>query len=146
MIEIEDSQNAYPWQLDVLAAADLQDQILTAKSDLERLETLLGDACNALLSSFDAARALVGSIPTTDSATRDAALSSLAGAVTALQFQDMSSQLIVHACKRLGYCVDRLANEAFAADDEGETVVTEPPGRPSPVAQAEMSEGSIELF
>lgn len=146
MSEMDDSDGGYPWGLQVLAAADLQDQVLTAKSDLERLENLLGDACQTLMASFHEATARIAEIPTEDVGARDAALHSLSGAVTALQFQDMASQLILHACRRLGYCVDRLAVDAFGPDDEGSSIVMEPPGRPSPVAQAEMVDGSIELF
>jgi len=70
----------------------------------------------------------------------------LGGAVTALQFQDMASQLIHHTHKRLRSCVDRLAREAFADDEDGQAAAEEPPLRPNPVTQAEMDVGSIELF
>ena len=68
------------------------------------------------------------------------------GAVTALQFQDMASQLINHTHKRLRSCVDRLAREAFAEEEDGEVEMEEVPLRPNPVTQAEMDVGSIELF
>src|ERR1043165_8568622 len=38
--------------LPLLAAADLQDHLMTATNDLERLQTLLADACDALSKSF----------------------------------------------------------------------------------------------
>jgi hypothetical protein len=70
----------------------------------------------------------------------------LAGAVTALQFQDMASQLVNHTHKRLRSCVDRLAREAFSEEEDGEVAMEEVPLRPNPVTQAEMDVGSIELF
>jgi hypothetical protein len=62
----------------------------------------------------------------------------LGGAIPALQFQDMASQLIAHTHRRLRDCADRLAGEAAA--------VEAPPLRPNPVTQDEMDTGSIELF
>ena len=73
-------------------------------------------------------------------------MQNLGGAVTALQFQDMASQLINHTHKRLRSCVDRLAREAFADDEDGMAAAEEVPLRPNPVTQAEMDVGSIELF
>jgi hypothetical protein len=44
--------------------------------------------------------------------------------VTALQFQDMATQLIAHTNKRLRGCVDQIARDALGADDpDGATVV-----------------------
>jgi hypothetical protein len=67
--------------------------------------------------------------------------------VTALQFQDMASQLIAHTHRRLRHCADQLAREVMGDDDEdGCAVVEEAPPRPNPVTQDEMDAGSIELF
>ena len=74
------------------------------------------------------------------------AVAHLGGAVTALQFQDMSSQLIVHLQRRLHRCVDRLARETMGDDEDGTALVEEPPLRPNPVTQDEVDAGSIELF
>ena len=41
----------------LMAAADLQDHLMTATNDLDRLQTLLADACNALMESFYGASA-----------------------------------------------------------------------------------------
>jgi hypothetical protein len=76
----------------------------------------------------------------------EVALQHLGGAVTALQFQDMASQLIAHTTRRLRNCCDRLAAEAMGDDEEGATIVEEAPMRPNPVTQDEMDAGSIELF
>ena len=43
----------------------------------------------------------------------------LGGAVTALQFQDMASQLITHTDRRLRSCADRLARDAMGDDEDG---------------------------
>ena len=74
------------------------------------------------------------------------AVAHLGTAVTALQFQDMASQLINHTRGRLRNCADRLARDAFAGDEDGEAAVEEAPLRPNPVTQAEMDTGFIELF
>jgi hypothetical protein len=66
--------------------------------------------------------------------------------VTALQFQDMASQLIAHTQRRLRGCADRLACDALDDDEDGDAVVEAPPLRPNPVTQDEMDAGSIELF
>ncbi|HNG81284.1 MAG TPA: hypothetical protein PLW24_17550, partial [Burkholderiaceae bacterium] len=85
-------------------------------------------------------------MPHLDSSALHDAMQSLAGAVTALQFQDMASQLIAHTHRRLRACADQIASEAMGLDPEGEAVVEEAPLRPNPVTQDEMDAGSIELF
>ncbi|MEW6707966.1 MAG: hypothetical protein AB1430_24230 [Pseudomonadota bacterium] len=134
--------------LPLAAAADLQDHLLIASHDLERLQTLLSDACNALMASFHGAtEQLQGMTPGADTqAAMDNAQRHLFAAVTALQFQDMASQLIAHTTRRLRNCCDRLAAEAMGDDEEGAAIVEEAPLRPNPVTQDEMDAGSIELF
>jgi hypothetical protein len=136
----------------LMAAADLQDHLMTASMDLDRLQTLLSDACDTLMQRFHGAsehirtlRDQTQSAEESDEVFNDV-MQHLGGAVTALQFQDMASQLINHTHKRLRSCVDRLAREAFAEDEDGEVAVEEVPLRPNPVTQAEMDVGSIELF
>ena len=70
----------------------------------------------------------------------------LGGAVTALQFQDMASQLINHTHQRLRSCADQIARVAMGDDEDGEMIVSEAPLRPNPVTQDEMDAGSITLF
>ena len=71
----------------------------------------------------------------------------LASAITALQFQDMATQLIAHTTRRLRNCADRLARDAMGDDDEdGVALVDDTPMRPNPVTQDEVDAGSIELF
>lgn len=141
-----------PAVLPLEAAVDLQDHLMTASNDLDRLQTLLADACDTLMQRFYGAseqiRALRSHPHTGEESDEviNGVMQDLGGAVTALQFQDMASQLINHTHKRLRSCVDRLAREAFADDEDGDAVAEEPPLRPNPVTQAEMDVGSIELF
>ena len=131
------------------AAADLQDHLMTATNDLDRLQTLLSDACDTLQSGFlGAAMQLqeLRSTPQPDLATLESAYVKLSTAVSALQFQDMACQLITHTRGRLRNCADRIARDSFAGDDDGDAVIEEAPLRPNPVTQAEMDTGFIELF
>ncbi len=135
--------------LPLQAAADLQDHLMTATNDLERLQTLLSDACVVLFAGFQGASEQIQKLSAQDAgseAEANRAIQYLGTAVTALQFQDMASQLIEHTNKRLRSCADTLARETFGDDEEGEAVVEMPPLRPNPVTQAEMDVGSIELF
>jgi len=140
-------------QLPLLAAADLQDSLLTATNDLERLQRLLTDATETLMGHFYGASAQITGLarvaahhPEVQGDALHQAMQHLGGAVTALQFQDMASQLIVHTNRRLRNCADRLARDVMGDDEEGTAVVEEPPLRPNPVTQDEMDAGSIELF
>ncbi|WP_393939578.1 hypothetical protein [Piscinibacter sakaiensis] len=137
--------------LGLAVATDLQDHLLMASNDLERLHTLLADACDTLMQRFTDASQHIGALMDrpADDTTRagyQRLMQDLGGAVTALQFQDMASQLIHHTHHRLRSCADVLAREVFGADDEGGVLVEAPPQRPNPVTQAEMDAGSIELF
>jgi len=137
-----------------LLAADLQDHLMTASNDLDRLQRLLADATTTLLQHFhglseqiDRLRRQLDAPTTMDAATLERAVQALSGAVIALQFQDMASQLIDHTDRRLRSCADRLARDALADDDEDGAPLTMPaPLRPNPVTQDEVDAGSIELF
>ena len=133
-------------QVPVMVAAELQDSLLVVMHDLHRLEGLLSHATDNLMERFGEANAVLTDETVAHSPELVAARAALRNAVTELQFQDMASQLIHHTNRRLRNCVDRLAREAFADDEDGETVVEEAPLRPNPVTQAEMDVGSIELF
>ena len=139
--------------LPLLTAADLQDHLMTASHDLDRLQALLADACDVLSRSFYGAseqiRALMDAPDATDGpdgGIYHGLMQHLGGAVTALQFQDMASQLIAHTHRRLRSCADQIAQAAMGDDEDGATVVDEAPLRPNPVTQDEMDAGSIELF
>ena len=146
MQNIEISNSSRQSHMAMLTMADLQDHLLTATNDLTRLVTLLDDACRSLLARFCEATSQVAELSTDDTRARERAVQQIAGAVTALQFQDMANQLITHTCGRLSYCTDRLAKDAFADDDDGEVVLHDAPVRPNPVTQAEMDAGSVDLF
>jgi len=135
------------WPL--VAAADLQDHLMVASNDLERLQRLLDDAAQALLGHFTHATQRVdGALAAFDGEAHPMhdVRAALGNAITALQFQDMASQLIAHTSRRLRNCADRLARDAMGADDEGEALVEPLPLRPNPVTQDEMDAGSVELF
>lgn len=140
--------------LPLLLSADLQDDLMTASNDLDRLQRLLVDASEALLGHFYGASGQLNHLlhamanhPELDASQLHDAMQHMAGAITAMQFQDMASQLIQHTNTRLRSCADRLAAEAMGDDDEdGPAVVMQAPQRPNPVTQDEMDAGSIELF
>ncbi|HZF81615.1 MAG TPA: hypothetical protein VEZ89_17695 [Rubrivivax sp.] len=124
----------------LLAAADLQDTLMVASNDLERLQRLLDDASQSLMGHFTQATSHIESGALTQ------ARQNIGGAITALQFQDMASQLITHTSRRLRNCADRIARDVMGDDEDGCAVIEEAPLRPNPVTQDEMDAGSIELF
>ena len=141
-----------PAMMPLLAAADLQDNLMMAAHDLDRLQTLLAHACDELMLGFHGAS--TGIREYTDMPDRAApatelfsdVMRHLGGAITALQFQDMASQLIAHTNQRLRNCADRIAREAMGDDEDGCAIVEDAPQRPNPVTQDEMDAGSVELF
>jgi len=137
----------------LVVAADLQDSLLVAHNDLERLQRLLNDACETLMGHFYGASSQIAHLsrlaaqhPELPESSLHEAMQHLAGAVTALQFQDMASQLVAHTQRRLGNCSTRLARDVMGDDEDGEAVIEEAPLRPNPVTQDEMDAGSIDLF
>jgi hypothetical protein len=138
--------------LPLVAAADLQDHLMVASHDLERLQRLLEDAGEALMGHFCSASAQMNMLRdeapkvNLDTAPIREALQNLAGAITALQFQDMATQLIAHTQSRLRNCADRIARDVMGDDEDGAAVIEDAPMRPNPVTQDEMDAGSIELF
>ena len=134
-----------------LLAADLQDHLMTASNDLDRLQRLLADATSSLLQHFHGLSQQIEQLREqldagVDPLAFEQALRWLSGAVVALQFQDMAAQLISHTDRRLRSCADRLARDALADDEDGTAVTLPAPLRPNPVTQDEIDAGSIELF
>lgn len=130
------------------AVFDVQDDLLIVCNDLDRLRGLLTGACSDLANGFHEASAMIAQRRAEGGADAEflqALERRLSSAVTALQFEDMATQLINHTCRILRSGADRLAAETFGAED-GEAVVEERPRRPNPVTQDEMDAGSIELF
>jgi hypothetical protein len=130
------------------ARAELQDHLLTATHDLERLHDLLADACTALMRGFLGVTHELQGLRAAQPARGEElgrAAEHLAAAAHALQFQDLSAQLIAHTSQRLRHCAGRLAQGALL-DDDGEAVVEAAPPRPNPVTQHQFETGSVELF
>jgi hypothetical protein len=141
--------NAFPWA----TAAELQDHLMVAGNDMERLQRLLSDACESLMVHFYGATGELKDLlhkaavhPEIPGEQLHSAMQHMAGAITAMQFQDMASQLIAHTSSRLRNCADRIARDAMGDDEDGSAVVEELPLRPNPVTQDEMDAGSVELF
>ena len=126
-----------------LVAADLQNDLMTATNDLDRLQTLLSDACSTLQRSFFG---VWQGLEQVDAPVLAGTRIHLGSAVTALQFQDIASQLIEHLRRRLRHCTDRLARDAMAEDEDGAAALEDAPLRPNPVTQTEMDTGFVELF
>jgi hypothetical protein len=137
-----------------LAATELQDHLLVATNDLDRLQRLLNDAGDALVGHFHAAAGQLKLLlraaaqrPDLDAAALNQAMDHLAGAITSLQFQDMASQLLEHTGRRLRNCADRLAADAMELEgEEDEAFLDTVPMGPNPVMQDELKAGSVELF
>ena len=142
-----------PAPFPLLAAAELQDHLMTVSNDLDRLQRLLDDSVESLMGHFyDATRhvtRLLGRAqksPDFEDNDLHKVMEEMAGAVTALQFHDMATQLIAHTSQRLRNCSDQLARDTFGDDEDGTTMVESAPLKPNPVTQDEMDAGSIELF
>lgn len=131
--------------------AEVQDALVMAMTDLQRLEGLLDHATGNLLDRFSSANRalthLVSESTCDDGESIHLIREDLRQAVTELQFHDMSTQLIAHTGKILQGCASRLADSAMPSE-EGEIAVQADliPDRPSPVTQNEMDAGSIDLF
>jgi hypothetical protein len=133
----------------LFVAAELQDHLMMATNDLERLQRLLDDAYGVLQEGFHGTAHQLGQAidgGQGDISSMQNALQTLYKAVTALQFQDMATQLIHHTSKRLRNCADQIARDAMGDDPDGEAVVETEPLKPNPVTQDEMDAGSVELF
>lgn len=137
----------------VMVAAELQDALLIALRDLQRLEGLLDHATQNLLERFDQAHDLLtpgegAELSQFGAASFGAASQALRLAVTELQFHDMSSQLIAHISQTLQGCAFRLGAATMGVEDcDDESAGLPPmPERPNPVTQSEMDAGSVELF
>lgn len=148
MMATPDAPSPSSSPLGLLLAADLQDNLLTVRNDLDRLQSLLATACDTLANSFIGANAQIEELRAdVPEQAVQRVTQQLGLAVTALQFQDMAAQLIVHTHLRLRHCSDRLAADvAGTFDDDGCAIVTPLPLRPNPVTQDEMDAGSVDLF
>lgn len=128
---------------------DVQDGILTACTDLDRLVSLFSAACAEVNARFVTASTLIDQLRAEgamDGVRLDELQSHLGHAVVALQIDDMATQLVDHTRRVLRHCADSLAVGTFADGDGDDLVIEARPLRPSPVTQAGMDAGSIELF
>jgi hypothetical protein len=109
-------------------------------SDLARLNSLIADAGDRLLASFTQ---IIEIAPTLGAQPHDRERlnGAIAQAMTALQFQDMCTQLTQHAQRRLVQLEQALSTLAEEADDPLVDLA-----RMQPVRQEAMGAGSIELF
>ena len=107
------------------------------EADLERLKSLINDAGDRLLISFNEIAAVMPALASTDTQ-RQQVSDAVHAAVTALQFQDMATQLTAHAQRRLTELEERLRSEQAP---QGLQII-----HPHPVRQVEMTAGSIDLF
>jgi hypothetical protein len=133
--------------LPVALVADLQDSLLIAMTDLQRLQGLLDHATGMLLERFGEADRGLAALDDSAPAALPRVRHSLQQAVTELQFHDLSTQLLAHTTRMLQGCAWRLAEQAMAPDADELPLALDPmPERPSPVTQGEMDAGSVELF
>lgn len=132
--------------LPLTTVADVQDSLLIAMNDLQRLGGLLDHATANLLDRFNAAHAAMQTLHGESEETQQIG-QALRQAVTELQFHDMATQLLVHTGKILKNCAYKLAEDSMEMEaEESGLVETCLPERPNPVTQSEMDAGSIELF
>lgn len=150
--EMSDGADTAP-SFTLLAAAEVQDHLMTVTNDLDRLLRLLEDAGETLSTHFFAASAklqdmaaLLENGKSLGPGSLGDVLNHVAQAIIALQFQDMSTQLITHTSQRLRACADIMARDTFGDDEDGAAAVVEAPLRPNPVTQDEVDAGSVELF
>lgn len=133
--------------LPVALVADLQDSLLIAMTDLQRLQGLLDHATANLLDRFSTANQALAHLSGCENADITSIRQALHQAVTELQFHDMAAQLIAHTGKVLQGCAWRLAEEAIEPEEDELPLCMDPmPDRPSPVTQGEMDAGSVDLF
>ncbi len=126
--------------LDAMAAVGLADQLLIACTDLDRLDALVGAAAKDLLEAFFEAERCLAELPEGTPAQALQARAAVSRALTAMQFPDMTRQILTHVVARLQAVTDRLG--ALAGDEQTVALVE----RACPVAQREMDAGSVELF
>jgi len=118
---------------------DAAQECAAIEADLERLKTIVNDAAGRLLGSFNEFVELEQQTQR-NSEERLRIESAIGTAVTALQFQDMATQLTGHAQRRLA------ALESCLRSLYGDGVGAGYFEHSQPVRQSEMSAGSIDLF
>ncbi len=125
---------------------DLQDTLLNAMNDLDRLGGLLDHATENLMDRFSAANMALAHLKPLDPAELSPVREALQLAVTELQFHDMASQLLIHMDKLLKTCAVQLTEGAVEIDVPQAPWIHGLPLKGNPVMQTEMGAGPIELF
>lgn len=128
-LDVQDAENVERAALECNAIA----------ADLERLKTMIADAGDQLLASFNVVGALAPHPARSNDDQRRLA-AAIASAVTALQFQDMANQLTSHAQRRLAALHAALGKLSDGVDPLLATT------RLQPVRQTGMGAGAIDLF
>lgn len=126
-------------------------QACGVRDELDRLRGLIDDAYERLMESFDAIGALVDQRGDTLPAINQNIARAVGNAVSALQFQDMATQLLGHTVQRIEV-LERITQSLGRMPQASVEELTEllgPAGctrRSGPVEQASMSNGSVALF
>jgi capsule polysaccharide export protein KpsE/RkpR len=118
---------------------DAAQECAAIEADLERLKAIVNDAAGRLVGSFNEFACLEHKT-NRNVEERQRIEFAIDSAVTALQFQDIATQLAHHAQRRLAALETCL--RALYAGAPGNGLLE----HPQPVRQAEMSTGSVELF
>jgi hypothetical protein len=127
------------WTDDAAESAAARECAAIAR-DLDRLRVLIADAGDRLLASFNAVSETAPRLAA-DPLQRAQLMQAVGSAVTALQFQDMATQLTQHAQGRLV-----ALEKCLSALSHGSTDPLLAQTRMQPVRQTGMSGGSIDLF
>lgn len=129
-------------------------QARSARQDLDRLRGLIDDAAARLLTSFGAIEAFSRSrreaAPEGVDVSAQDIDRAVNGVVSAMQFQDMATQLVGHAAQRIAL-LERISESLgrlpeVSVEELTAAVAATTCGRRSPVEQACMTGGSVELF
>lgn len=132
-----------------------ESQARSARLELDRLRCLINDASARLMTSFDVIAALSRnrreSVPNGPDAVAGDVERAVGNAVSALQFQDMATQLVGHAVQRIALLekiTESLGRLPEVSVDELTAAVaaTTCEQHAGPVEQACMTGGSVELF
>jgi hypothetical protein len=127
-----------------MAAVHLSDELLTASTELERLQELLGNAAQSLMAAFGEAAGAAGALPQGREA--DSVRGALGRALVAMQFEDLATQIIAHVNLRLRGASYTLTQQAWPGDENDAGAPPDFAIRPCPVAQREMEAGSVDFF
>jgi hypothetical protein len=122
-----------------LAGLGAAQECALIEADLERLKLLINDAGERLMISFNQVASMLPGMQF-DATQRARVDDAVRAAVTALQFQDMATQLTGHAQHRLSVLEERLRSLSDEAARGLQFVQSHP------VRQMEMTAGSIDLF